>query len=127
MTSASDGTTTVGYQYDALGRRTKRTQGSTVTKFIYDGQDVLVDDNAGTLTKYLNGLGIDNKLRMQTGSSVSYFLTDHLGSTNGLANSSGSVTSSTSYNSFGNASNTSFPTRYQFTGREFDSFTGLHY
>ena len=127
MTSASDGTTTVSYQYDALGRRTKRTQGSTVTKFIYDGLDVLADDNAGTLTKYLNGLGIDDKLRMQTGSSVSYFLTDHLGSTNGLANSSGSVISSTNYDSFGNASNSTFPSRYQYTGREYDSFTGLHY
>ena len=125
VTDASD----QGYDftYDALGRRTKRTQGSTVTKFICDGLDVLADDNAETLTKYLNGLGIDNKLRVQTGSSVNYFLTDHLGSTNGLANSSGSVTSSTNYDSFGNATNTSFPTRYQYTGREFDSFTGLHY
>ena len=89
--------------------------------------DVLADDNAGTLTKYLNGLGIDDKLRVQTGSSVNYFLTDHLGSTNGLANSSGSVTSSTAYDSFGNATNSTFPSRYQYTGREFDSFTGLHY
>ena len=64
---------------------------------------------------------------MQTGSSVSYFLTDHLGSTNDLANSSGTVTSSTNYDSFGNATNTSFPSRYQYTGREFDSFTGLYY
>ena len=127
MTSASDGTTTVSYQYDALGRRTKRTQGTTVTKFIYDGQDVLADDNAGTLTKYLNGAGIDNKLRVQTGSSVSYFLTDHLGSPNGLANSSGGVTASTNYDSFGNATNSTFPMRYQYTGREYDSFTGLHY
>jgi RHS repeat-associated protein len=105
----------------------KRTQGTTVTKFIYDGLDVLADDNAGTLTKYLNGLGIDSKLRVQTGSTINYFLTDHLGSTNGLADSSGSLTASTSYDSFDNATNTSFPTRYQYTGREFDSFTGLHY
>ena len=33
------------------------------TKFIHDGEDVLVDDNGGTLTKYVNGEGIDNKLR----------------------------------------------------------------
>ncbi len=76
---------------------------------------------------YLNGEGIDNKLRMQTGSDVKYFLTDHLGSTNGLADGSGNLAASTNYDSFGNATNTNFPTRYQFTGREFDNFTGLHY
>jgi len=54
--------------YEALGRRVQRhlKGGKEITKFIYDGQDVLVDDNSGTLTKYLNGEGIDNKLRVQT-------------------------------------------------------------
>ena len=100
--------------------------GKENTQFIYDGLDVLADDNSGTLTKYLNGSDIDNKLRIQTGSSVNYFLTDHLGSTNGLADSSGDLTGSTSYDSFGNATN-NLTTRYQYTGREYDSFTGLHY
>ncbi|MBK7707789.1 MAG: RHS domain-containing protein [Acidobacteria bacterium] len=83
------------------------------------------DDNSGTLTKYLNGPGIDNKLRMQTGSDVRYFIADHLGSTNALTDSSGNVTSSASYDSFGNA-NGNLATRYKFTGREYDDFTGLH-
>jgi RHS repeat-associated protein len=78
------------------------------------------------LTKYLNGDGIDNKLRVQTGGDVKYFLADHLGSTNALTDSSGNITSSASYDSFGNATG-NLNTRYQFTGREFDNFTGLHY
>ena len=120
---------TVRYRYDALGRRVQRyfKGGKENTKFIYDGQDVLVDDNSGTLTKYINGTGIDNKLRVQTGSNTQYFLTDHLGSTNGLADASGNLTASTNYDAFGNATNASFLSRYQFTGREHDSFTGLHY
>lgn len=103
LTTASIRKQTVRYLYDALGRRVQRhTKGTKeITKFIYDGQDVLVDDNGGTLTKYLNGAGIDNKLRMQTGSDVKYFLSDHLGSTNGLADSSGNLTASTNYDSFG--------------------------
>ncbi|MFN6963809.1 MAG: hypothetical protein ACK4S4_08590 [Pyrinomonadaceae bacterium] len=57
-------------------------------KFTYEAEDVLMDDASdGTITKYLNGLGIDNKLRMQAGSNASYFLADHLGSTNGLVGS----------------------------------------
>ncbi len=120
----------VRYVYDALGRRVRRHIPGTkeLTKFTYDGDDVLLDDDINTgPTKYLNGPGIDNKLRLTTGSSVSYFLADHLGSTNGLTNSSGLLTDLNSYDSFGNPSNSSFPTRYQFTGREYDSFSGLQY
>jgi RHS repeat-associated protein len=97
------------------------------TKFTYEGDDVLLDDSDGTQTKYLNGEGIDNKLRQATGSNKSYFLSDHLGSVNGLTDATGNLTASNSYDSFGNPTNTSFPTRYQYTGREFDSFIGLQY
>lgn len=129
MYSASTRKQTVKYSYDALGRRVKRhiPGAREVTKFIYDGNDILVDDNFGTLTKYLNGSGIDNKLRQTTGSSTNYFLADHPGSTNGLTNSSGGLSSSNSYDSFGRPSNSTFPSRYQFTGREFDSFSGLQF
>jgi RHS repeat-associated protein len=44
-----------------------------------------------------------------------------------LADATGAVTASNSYNSFGNPTNTSFPSRYQYTGREFDPFTGLQF
>jgi len=37
------------------------------------------------------------------------------------------LTAQTGYDAFGNATNAAFPTRYQFTGREFDSFTGLQF
>jgi RHS repeat-associated protein len=129
MITAATRKQTVRYKYDALGRRIQRyfVGVKENTKFIYDGQDVLVDDNSGTLTKYINGAGIDNKLRTQTGSAVNYFLADHLGSTNGLTDASGNLTAQTNYDAFGNATNVEFPSRYQFTGREYDNFTGLHY
>ncbi|MFN0138455.1 MAG: RHS repeat-associated core domain-containing protein [Pyrinomonadaceae bacterium] len=129
MTEAATRKQKVRYRYDALGRRVSRGlgYGKEQTKFTYDGQDVLVDDNFGTQTKYLNGEGIDNKLRATTGSTTSYFLADHLGSTNGLANSSGVLTASNSYDSFGNPTNTNFSSRYQFTGRESDNFSGLQF
>ena len=129
LTTVSTRRQTVRYVYDALGRRVRRhIAGSKEnTKFTYDSEDVLLDDDAGTQTKYLNGSGIDNKVRSTNGSNVSYFLSDHLGSTNGFVNSSGALTASNSYDSFGNGTNSSFPSRYQFTGREADSFTGLQF
>jgi len=128
LTIASTRKQSIRYRYDALGRRVQRYFVGTKenTKFIYDGQDVLVDDNNGVLTKYQNGSGIDNKLKVSTNGTAKYFLADHLGSTSGLVDASGNLTEQTSYDSFGNAS-TNLSTRYQFTGREFDNFTGLHY
>lgn len=113
--------------WGALGRRVRRTHGAEDTKLSYDGLDVVMDDDNGTLTKYQNGLGIDDKLRVQTGTDVKYFLADHLGSTNGLTDSTGALTASSSYDSFGNPSNSNFPSRYQFTGREYDAFSGLQF
>lgn len=119
----------VNYKYDALGRRIERNiNGASWTRFTYDGLDVMLDQNSdGTSVTYLNGAGIDNKLRQTVNGQAQYFTNDHLGSTNALTDATGAVIASTNYDSFGNATNTSFPTRYQYTGREFDNFTGLHY
>jgi RHS repeat-associated protein len=127
MVSATDGTNSVSYAYDALGRRVKRTQGSDVQKYTHDGNDIVLDDINSTLTKYQNAPGIDNKLKYVTGGTSKYFLQDHLGSTAGIVDSGGSLTDSNSYDSFGNASNGSFTSRYQFTGRENDPLTGLQF
>ncbi|MFT3743932.1 MAG: RHS repeat-associated core domain-containing protein [Pyrinomonadaceae bacterium] len=127
MVSAGDGTNSAAYVYDALGRRVKRTQGSSVEKYTNDGQDVVLDDVNSTLTKYQNGPGIDNKFKSISGGTSKYFLSDHLGSTAVLASSSGTSVDSNSYDSYGNASNGSFVSRYQFTGRELDPLTGINY
>jgi RHS repeat-associated protein len=122
---------TVAYKYDALGRRVQRAPSVGVsTNFVYDGSEVIKDLNSdGSAVDYVNGPGIDNKLRL-TDSRLSgplYFLQDHLGSTTGLTNSVGAVVSQTSYDSFGNPSSGVSLTRYGYTGREFDSETGLYY
>lgn len=124
---------TVGYKYDAIGRRIQRAgTGGDSTNFIYDGQDVVKDLNSdGSTVDYVNGPGIDNKLRLTdsrlAASGPLYFLQDHLGSTTALTNSAGVVTSQINYDSFGNPSAGATLTRYTYTGREFDSDTGLYY
>ena len=121
---------TVNYKYDGLGRRIQRTSSAGANeRYVYDGPDALIDLNAdwSVATTYFNDLGIDNHLR-QTNSTtgVSYFLADHLGSTSALTDSSGNLVETESYDSFGNGSG-SARTRYGYTGREFDSDTGLYY
>lgn len=92
-------------------------------KYTYDSLDVVMDDDTTAgITKYQNGLGIDNKLNLTNGTDKEYFLADHLGSTNALTDAIGNIREQTSYDSFGNATN-NLSTRYQYTRREYDAFT----
>ena len=129
QTSRSGGVT-VTYSYDAFGRRIQRTSttGGT-TKFVYDGADVLrdLDGNGNTIADYLNGPGIDNKLRQTSGGTALYFIQDHLATTRALADASGSIATNLTYDSFGNLLTGSISTRYTYTGREIDTDTGLMY
>jgi hypothetical protein len=58
----------------------------------------MLDQNSnGTTAKYLNGLGIDNKLRIQNGITISYLLRDHLGSTTAQNDATGNITNTGNY------------------------------
>ncbi len=121
---------TVNYKYDALGRRIQRTASTGANeRYVYDSADVLLDLNAdwSVATTYLSGSGIDNHLRQTSATTgVSYYLSDHLGSTAGMTDASGNLVETGSYDSFGNSAG-SGRTRYGYTGRERDPDTGLMY
>jgi RHS repeat-associated protein len=100
--------------------------GGVSTNYIYDGQDVVKDINSdGSTVEYLNGPGIDNKLRQTSSAGTVYFVQDHLGSTRALTDSSGNVVESINYDSFGQGA--SSLTRYGYTGREWDAEANLYY
>lgn len=121
------GNKTVNYGYDALGRLSSRGADGVTTNFLYDADDIVLDKASnGSAVDYLNGAGIDEKLRLQASSlGNQYFLTDHLGSTIAIAGTSG-IAEKRSYEAFGETPNGS-ATRYGFTGREKDELTGLMY
>ena len=120
----------VSYKYDALGRRIQRTPSNGVsTNFVYDGQDVVKDLNSdGSIVEYLNGPGIDNKIRQKgaNNNSTYYLSQDHLGSTTALTGTTGKLVERITYDGYGNSSG-STTTRYGFTGRERDPLTSLLY
>lgn len=120
-------TQTISYKYDALGRRVQRTPSSGVsTNYVYDGEDVIKDINSDNSTvEYLNGLGVDDKLRQTSSTSTLYFIQDHLGSTRALTDASGNVVENTSYDSFGNGN--SSLTKYGYTGREWEAEANFYY
>lgn len=117
----------VSYKYDALGRGIQRLTPGLTTNFRHDGQDVIEDQHNNLLTtEYLNGPGIDNKLRQRTLLINLYFSQDHLGSTVGLSDQRGRVVEQVAYDSYGNSEGPLL-TRFGYTGRERDPLTGLLY
>jgi RHS repeat-associated protein len=121
---------TITYAYDALGRRVSKTVNGTVTKYVYDGARVIAEyDGAGQLLrKYIYGPGLDEPVLMQVGATRYYYLFDSLGSVIGLTDASGNLVEAYRYSPYGQplqASTVGNP--YLFTGREFDSETGLYY
>jgi RHS repeat-associated protein len=128
--AALSGGVTVNYTYDALGRRVQRSSSSgSVKKFVFDGVEVVRDLNTDltVAADYLNGQGLDDKLRQISAGTAEYYLLDHLGSTRAWMNSSGNISASFSYDSFGNVTGGPAPTGYGYAGRELDADTGLMY
>ena len=127
LTLVKQGNQTRGsYTYDGLGRRVVRTVGGTTTKPAYDGWN-LVQERASNgnsvVANYLTGLGLDQPFKRTAGTSTSYYLSDALGSIVGLADQTGAVPTSYTYEPYGKTtvSGTSSGSFLGFTGRENDS------
>jgi RHS repeat-associated protein len=120
------------FQYDAFGRRVKRTLGTTVTQSMYDGLNALqeFDANGAVTANLLGGFGIDelfSRTMSSGGSTVKrVLLPDALGSTLALTDPAGaSVRPQYRYEPFGRetfvTNSPGEPNAYQFTGRENDA------
>jgi RHS repeat-associated protein len=135
----------VEIKYDALGRRiekkvtTKATLEVESEQYIYDGVRIIEDrDELGNLkAEYIYGNGIDEVLMMKRGGRTVYYHDNALGSITHLSNEKGAIEESYKYEAYGRVTiydergkeknKSRFKNRYLFTGREYDSETGLYY
>lgn len=143
--NVSDASLVTEYQYDILGRRIEKKTNTETTQYVYDGQDIISETrihSGATLQKtYINGLWVDNLIAYDqeeidinnTGSIITnryYFHKDHLWSIIGITDNTGITVSTYIYDAFWKSHLTSGidtgNTRL-FTGREYDSETGLYY
>jgi RHS repeat-associated protein len=156
MTSAVDktsGGTTLSssaYEYDAFGNRVEQdvtvSGTTTVQRYAQDGWDPDTPKGAGNVkwevfadldgsnnlqTRYLRGDEVDQLFaRIGSTGTAAWLLTDHLGSLVGVTDNSGTLQDTVAYDAFGNITSesaSSWGGRYKWTGREFDTTTGLQY
>jgi RHS repeat-associated protein len=124
---AISGATSASFQYDPFGRRVSKTI-SGMTQYLYDGANP-VQEISGTSTSanLLTG-GLDEYFQRTDSAGARSFLTDALGGTLALADSSGALQTQYTFEPFGNTSVTGATTTnsFAYTGRELDA-TGLYF
>jgi RHS repeat-associated protein len=130
---------TASYQYDAFGRRISKTTGEETLYFYYDGDLIIEERNASdaVVATYIFGSTIDDILKMNRNNTGYYYHKDQLGSVIALTGTDGQVVERYLYDPFGavtflDASDnvleqSAIGNRILFTGREYDTETGMYY
>jgi len=129
LRQATTGSQTTSFAYDGNGLRQSETNGSTTTEFTWDVEGslpMLLSDGANS---YIYGPSSAPVEQISSSGTPTYLLSDQLGSTRALTNSSGSVTATFSYDPWGNltGSTGSAATPFMYAGQYYDSATGLYY
>lgn len=122
------GVVNANFQYDAFGRRVSKNINGT-TQFLYDGANPVQEiSGSSTPTNLLTGR-VDEYFQRTDSAGARSFLTDALGSTLALADSTGTLQTSYTFEPFGNTSTTGATTTnsFAFTGREFDASSLYYY
>jgi len=119
------------YRYDGLGRRIEKTGNGQTKRYVYDGEDMLLEyDGSNVLqARYTRGPGIDEPIAVTKGSSTFFYHQDGLGTVTDLTDATGATAKSYRYDAYGNIleSSGTVDQPYTHTGREFDSESGLYY
>ncbi|TWT80045.1 tRNA(Glu)-specific nuclease WapA precursor [Planctomycetes bacterium CA13] len=138
----NDGTDDVTYQFDALGRRVARDDGTTVTVFVQSGQQTIADYTSGAVASsptytYVYASYIDELVIRGGTGGLRYYHRGQQYSIIALTDGGGLVKERYAYDAYGtpttlDAAGTALTTsaednRYTYTGREYDEALGLYH
>ncbi|MEK7762351.1 MAG: RHS repeat-associated core domain-containing protein [Nitrospirota bacterium] len=119
------------YRYDGLGRRIEKVGNGITRRYVYDGEDILLEyDGTNTLqARYTRGPGIDEPIAVMRGGSTFFYHQDGLRTVTELTDTSGAIAKAYAYDAYGNIVDQTGAVEnpYTYTGREFDAETGLYY
>jgi RHS repeat-associated protein len=123
-----DGGTTASYAYDQQNRRYKKTVGSTVTHYLWEGNQVLAEHNGSTGAAQTDYIGSGSRMIAKVASgATSYILSDRL-SVRLTLNSSGAVVGQQGHLPFGeDFAESGTQQKQHFTNYERDSESGTDY
>jgi RHS repeat-associated protein len=123
-----DSGSTATFAYDAFGRRSSKTILGAQKGFLYDGVNAVQELSGSTATANILTGGVDEVFQHTDSGGAMSLLVDALGSTLGLADTTGILKTNYTYEPFGNttATGTSTTNSAAYAGREID-LTGLYF
>ncbi|MDX9673655.1 MULTISPECIES: RHS repeat-associated core domain-containing protein [unclassified Pseudomonas] len=129
---------TASYQYDAFGRRIRKTVDGQSTEFFWQGDHLVAESSPTHHRSYVYEPGTFRPLALLDGKGPKkacpfYYQLDHLGTPQELTDYSGDIVWSAQYDAYGKVSAITLagedyldqPLRFQ--GQYFDAESGLHY
>ncbi|WP_460090234.1 RHS repeat-associated core domain-containing protein [Pseudomonas sp. S2_E02] len=129
---------TASYQYDAFGRRIRKTVNGEITEFFWQGDHLVAESSEHEYRSYVYEPGTFRPLALLDGKGPKkacpfYYQLDHLGTPQELTDYSGDIVWSAQYDAYGKVAALTLagedylnqPLRFQ--GQYFDGESGLHY
>ena len=135
LDSAKTNSVLVSFGYNGFGRRVRKTDSTAVYKYVYDGDQLLTIDSAGTrLRTFSYYPGVDQPHSMITSANKRYYYISEIGAGHvvGVIDTTGAVANRYAYAPFGLLEDSletlkAVPNAYRFTGREYDPETRLYF
>ncbi len=132
-----DGTSAT-YQYDAFGRRIRKTVDGQTTEFFWQGDYLIAESSKEQHRSFIYEPGTFRPLAMLDGKGPKracpfYYQLDHLGTPQELTDYSGDIVWSAKYSAYGKVTSLELATEdylnqpLRFQGQYFDDESGLHY
>jgi RHS repeat-associated protein len=129
---------TASYQYDAFGRRIRKTVDGVTTEFFWQGDHLVAESSPNEYRSYVYEPGTFRPLAMLDGKGPKkacpfYYQLDHLGTPLELTDYSGEIVWSAQYDAYGKVAALTLATEdyldqpLRFQGQYFDGESGLHY
>ncbi|CAG19101.1 RHS repeat domain-containing protein [Photobacterium profundum] len=117
------------YDYDALGRRSRKTTEQSTVDFLWDGDQLIGEHSQGQYRWYIYAPDDFTPLALIENGTFYYYHTDHLGTPHTVTNSDGEVVWQATYNALGCAfiSIDIIHNPLRFQGQYHDQESGLHY
>ncbi len=117
------------YDYDALGRRSRKTTEQSTFDFLWDGDQLIGEHCQGQYRWYIYAPNDFTPLALFDNGALYFYHTDHLGTPHTVTDSEGGVVWQATYNALGYAfiSIDIIHNPLRFQGQYHDQESGLHY
>ena len=119
------------YRYDGLDRRIEKVANGHTKRYIYDGEDILLeyDGTNALLARYTHGPTADEPIAITRNGQTYFYHADALGTVTELTDSTGATANSYAYDAYGSllGQTGAVENPLAYTGRELDTDTGLYY